>query len=306
MTLDRRPGRIRWALYRDAACSDDIPVLSGTLPIDHIRPLELHAIPDLPDSILNVTWIHLAPAIQKHLHIFLAQQRAGTGQSYFSSTNRNNTVPVVVEDLALGARAAKLGLNSKVSLYCKLEFEGDTCEAKDVQNIDWYSWKITRASDFEVRGNEAFKQTNYGIAIRLYKRALAWLKPPVSVSDSQSDVKIQYSRKELQQMNLIAVSCYANLATCFYKSKGNGSVERCIATASSALKLDDAHTKARYYRGLAYVASTDLDLAVCDLTKLCHLEPDNKVFRSALARAQAAKSLLRKKQRIAFTNFFIE
>ncbi|KAI9987193.1 hypothetical protein PInf_023161 [Phytophthora infestans] len=209
--------------------------------------------------------------------------------------------PVAAEDLTLGSKTAELGLDTTASLYCKLTLEGIVGET---QVADWLSWKLTRASEYRERGNEAFKQESYSTATRLYKRALTWLEPPLAGSDAALDAKIEYSDEELQQVNPIAVACYANMATCYSKLLEDGDVDRCIAAASSALKLDDTHVKARYRRSQAYVASKEFHLAVTDLLKLSELEPDNKLFRSALTRAQVAKTQLRKKQQSAFANLF--
>ncbi|RLN68280.1 hypothetical protein BBJ29_000838 [Phytophthora kernoviae] len=213
---------------------------------------------------------------------------------------------IAVDDLALGSKATELGLpDDKSSLYCKLQLEVTHAETQPRgQDADWFVWKLRRAADYRARGNEAFKQEKYGAAVKLYKRALAWLEPPNDRSDVTLDTKIQYSAEELQQVNPVATACYANLAMCYSKLDGDGDVGRCIAAATSALKLEDGHAKARYRRSQAYVTSKEFDLALADLTKLRDLEPDNKLFRSALSRAQTAKMQFRKKQQSAFANIF--
>ncbi|ETP34606.1 hypothetical protein F442_17087 [Phytophthora nicotianae P10297] len=309
MPIDRGAGRVHWALYSDAKCSDAACVLNGILPVDQVRLSQPHMLQISPDSVSNSTsirldtiGIQLAPALQQRIESLLERQQDGNGKTNNPTMNvSDDAFPVAVENLTLGSKAAELALDSKASLYCKLQLEG---EVEERQEADWFSWKLTRASEYRVRGNESFKQENYGTATRLYKRALAWLEPPVSRSDATVDVKIEYSEEELQQVNTIAVACYANMATCYSKLDGDGDVDRCISAASSALKLDDTHVKARYRRSQAYIAYREFDLAVADLTKLRDLEPDNKLFRSALTRAQAAKTQLRKKQQSAFANLF--
>ncbi|KAG6964307.1 hypothetical protein JG687_00006053 [Phytophthora cactorum] len=251
---------------------------------------------------LGSTGIQLAPELQRRVQNLLERQRVGNGKGSDPSMDvSDEAFPVAVEDLTLGSKAAELGLDGKASLYCKLQLDG---VAEERQEADWLTWKLTRASEYRARGNEAFKQESYGTAMRLYKRALAWLEPPVSRLDETLDTKIEYSEEELHQVNPTAVACFANMATCYSKLDGDGDVDHCIAAASSALKLDDTHVKARYRRSQAYVASKEFDLAVADLTKLRELEPDNKLFRSAMTRAQAAKTQLRQKQQSAFANLF--
>ncbi|KAL7681207.1 putative tetratricopeptide-like helical domain superfamily [Plasmopara halstedii] len=288
-------GRVRWALYRDKECSDAALVLSDCFPIEHVQPLKIHAAPNPPDIIQNPTGIHLTPDLHRQLQNLLDQLRAGNGHCSPLPMLRNEAIPVVVENLTLGSRAVKLGLDGKATLYCKLELESSDFIGKDTQDTDWFSWKIERASDYRMRGNEAFKLNKYKTAISLYKRALKWLEPPV-----------HYSEEESKQVRVVAVACYANMAACYSKMKGDGNANRCIAAASNALKLDYAHVKSRYRRSLAYVLLKEFTLAVADLTELCKLEPENMLFQSILMKAQAAKTQLRKKQQKAFANLFDE
>ncbi|KAG7397118.1 hypothetical protein PHYBOEH_001269 [Phytophthora boehmeriae] len=219
----------------------------------------------------------------------------------------SNVFPIAVEDLTIGSKAAELGLqeDKTTPLYCKLQLEAPATETQtEGQDADWFVWKLRRAANYRVRGNEAFKEEKYGAAVKLYKRALAWLEPPNDRAEATLDTMIQYSAEELQQVNFVATACYANLASCYSKLNGDGDVKRCIAAATSALKLEDGHTKARYRRSQAYVASKEFDLALADLTKLRDLEPNSKLFRSAFSRAQSAKTQLRKKQQSAFANIF--
>ncbi|KAJ8577437.1 hypothetical protein ON010_g1771 [Phytophthora cinnamomi] len=256
---------------------------------------------------LDPTGIQLVPQLQQRLQDLLGRERGSRDQVDAGAMDvSDDAVPVAVEDLALGSRATELGLEANTLLYCKLELDArpESEAAARGQEGSWFSWKLTRAGEYRARGNEAFKQESYSLAVRLYKRALAWLEPPVLRSDATLDAKVQYLAEELQLVNPVAVACYANMATCYSKLDGDGDVDRCIAAASRALELDDSHVKARYRRSQAYVSSKEFDLAVADLTKLRDLEPDNKLFRSALTRAQAAKTQLRKKQQSAFANLF--
>lgn len=306
MTMDRAAGCVHWALYSDETCSDTTSVLSGALPVDQLGLLQPQTSQNSPNSVSNLaggplssTGVQLAPELQRRVRNLLGRQRDVDSKD--SDLPVDVSFPVAAEDLTLGSKTAELGLDTTASLYCKLTLEGIVGET---QVADWLSWKLTRASEYRERGNEAFKQESYSTATRLYKRALTWLEPPLAGSDAALDAKIEYSDEELQQVNPIAVACYANMATCYSKLLEDGDVDRCIAAASSALKLDDTHVKARYRRSQAYVASKEFHLAVTDLLKLSELEPDNKLFRSALTRAQVAKTQLRKKQQSAFANLF--
>ncbi|EEY60586.1 uncharacterized protein PITG_13311 [Phytophthora infestans T30-4] len=287
MTMDRAAGCVHWALYSDETCSDTTSVLSGALPVDQLGLLQPQTSQNSPNSVSNLaggplssTGVQLAPELQRRVRNLLGRQRDVDSKD--SDLPVDVSFPVAAEDLTLGSKTAEL----------------------ETQVADWLSWKLTRASEYRERGNEAFKQESYSTATRLYKRALTWLEPPLAGSDAALDAKIEYSDEELQQVNPIAVACYANMATCYSKLLEDGDVDRCIAAASSALKLDDTHVKARYRRSQAYVASKEFHLAVTDLLKLSELEPDNKLFRSALTRAQVAKTQLRKKQQSAFANLF--
>ncbi|POM77535.1 Peptidyl-prolyl cis-trans isomerase FKBP4, partial [Phytophthora palmivora] len=247
MTMDCEADRVHWMLYRDAAYLEKVPVLSGSLPLDQVRISQPQTTQDSRNSVSNSTYftldstgIQLAPELQQRVWDLFKLQRTDKAQGSEGTMDTSDEVfPVSVEDLTLDSRAAELGLDGLTTLYCKLQLGYAESKAAERQKVDWFSWKLKRASEYRVRGNDAFKQESYDAAVRLYKRALNWLEPPASRSDTTLDAKIQYSAEELQQVNAIAVASYANMATCYSKLNGDGDVDRCIAAASSALELDD-------------------------------------------------------------------
>ncbi|CAI5747033.1 unnamed protein product [Peronospora destructor] len=313
MTIYRGAESIRWSLYRDATCSETACVLSGVLSVDLMQLLRRQTTSHSSDNASNSscfslvsTGIQLVPEIQRRVWDLLEPQRGTTDTRNECVTDVSDVAfPVAVEDLSLGSRATELGLDDKESVFYKLQLvvEGHRAKAETVfsmQDGDLFSWKLERAAEYRVRGNEAFKQGRYSSAVRLYKRALAWLDPPITWSDTSLDTKVQYSKEQLQQVNPLAVACYANITTCYSKIDRDGDVNCCIAAASSALALDDTHVKARYRRSQAYMSSKEFDLALADLKILCKLEPNNKFLRSALTKAQTAKTKLCKKQQTAY------
>ncbi|CAI5701497.1 unnamed protein product [Peronospora effusa] len=304
---------IRWSLYRDATCFETSCVLSGVLSVDLMQLLRRQMTLNSRDNALNSSCfslesngIQLVPDIQRRVGDLLESHRGTieTGNECFMDAS-DVAFPVAVEDLSLGSRATELGLDNMESVFCKLQLivEDSGAKAETVYSMhedDLFLWKLERAAKYRVRGNEAFKQERYSSAVRLYKRALAWLDPPVAWSDTSLDTKVPYSKEELQQVNPLAVTCYANMATCYSKLDREGDVDRCITAASSALALENTHVKARYRRSQAYMSTKEFDLALADLKILCDLEPDNKLFRSALTKAKSAKTNLCKKQQIAY------
>ncbi|OWZ16500.1 hypothetical protein PHMEG_0009701 [Phytophthora megakarya] len=310
---DRDAVRVHWALYKGSTCAKGVCVLRGSLPVDQVRVSRPQTMQDSLNKVstsmhftVDSTGIQLVPELQWRVWDLLEQQRVCQDQGDEKAMDLSvEVLSVVVEDLTLGSSVAELGLDGKSSLFCKMHLDEET-RTQEREEKDWFSWKWQRATAYRVHGNDAFKQESYDAALRLYMRALAWLEPPAARAGAALDVKVQYSMEELQQVNFVAVACYANMATCYSKLNRDGDVDRCVAAASSALELDDAHVKARYRRSQAYAASKEFDLAVADLTKLRELEPDNKLFRAALTRTQSAKTQLRKKQQSAFANLFDE
>jgi len=309
--MDRGSGSIRWSLFRDATCVEAGCVLSGSLPVDVVQHLRPESTQNSRDSAsnstsfsLDSTGIQLVPELQHRVWDLLEQKRRAMEEGSEGLMDvSGEAFPIAAETLTLGPRAAELGLDAKDELFCQLQLDNGKAEtAGSPQDRDWFSWKLTRAAHYRSRGNEAFKRGNFATAAKLYKRALAWLEPPASRSDVTLDTKVQYSVEELQQVKPMAVACYANMATCYSKLDGDG--DRCIAAATKALELDEAHVKARYRRSQAYVSAKEFDLALADLAKLRALEPDAKLFRTALTRAQTAKTQLRKKQQSAFASIF--
>uniref|UniRef100_M4BE43 peptidylprolyl isomerase n=1 Tax=Hyaloperonospora arabidopsidis (strain Emoy2) TaxID=559515 RepID=M4BE43_HYAAE len=321
---------ISWSLYGDASCSDSGRVFQGIFDVALVTSRRCQLVESRGDKPsdeslvwLKTTGLELVPEVQSRVEYLIERHpRNCDQQSTIIDTNLkddddedDDVFPVAIENLSLSAEAVEeLGLkNDKAELYCKLQlhnasggggFKSDGIEDTIRQESDWFSWKIQRAEEYRVRGNEAFRQESYSLAVQLYKRALAWLEPPAAWSHTALDVKGQYSIEELHQVNHVGVACYANLATSYSKINGDGDIDRCIAAASSALAIEDAHVKARYRRSQAYVQSKAFDQALADLTKLLELEPNNNLFRGALARARRAKSQLCKKQQTAFANLF--
>ncbi|TDH70456.1 hypothetical protein CCR75_000383 [Bremia lactucae] len=301
MTINEGSGYIHWALYKDAVCLDTDCVLCGSLLADQLRLPLLHKGQNSPESV--VTGIQLAPELQRHFQNVLSQQRVGDGQSDRKPLDTSNeAVPVAVIDLALGARAAKLGLDDKAYLYCKLQLESPNLMADEEKKSDWFSWKIMRASEYQNRGREADTlNKDYISALGLYKRASRWLEP---LSDSKADFTVQYSEEELQVVNKMAGECYTLTASCYWKLDREKNANRCIDVASKALKLSDANIKARFVRSMAYVVLKEFDLAIADLTILCEHSPNNQKYQSLLARTRKAKTQLRTKQQRAFAVLF--
>uniref|UniRef100_A0AAV1VC54 peptidylprolyl isomerase n=1 Tax=Peronospora matthiolae TaxID=2874970 RepID=A0AAV1VC54_9STRA len=300
---------ISWSLYKDASCSDAGRVFHGLFDVAVVTSRRCQVVESNGDNpsdgslvSLKTTGLELVPEVQSRVENLLERRpRHCDQQSSITDTNPkdendDDAFPVAIENLSLSAEAAEeLGLRDD---------KAGVIEDSNRQESDWFSWKIQRADEYRVRGNKAFKQESYSLAVQLYKRALAWLEPPAAWSQTALDAKGQYSIEELHQVNHVAVACYANLATSYSKINRDGDIDRCIAAATRALAIEDAHVKARYRRSQAYVQSKAFDQALADLTKLLELEPNNNLFRSALARARRAKTQLCKKQQAAFANLF--
>ncbi|RLN83705.1 hypothetical protein BBJ28_00005795 [Nothophytophthora sp. Chile5] len=311
-------GDVRWSLFADAACSEAARVLVGSFPIAQLRP-NAAVFPSGDDEMprnmhLMTSGIQFVSEIAHHAQALLAQQEQRGDNDNCEGYLYSGVFPIMVEDLALGTQdSSKTEATPQQTLYCKLELDPATSGAAtepastpaNSQDDDWFAWKLTRAGEYRVRGNDAYKRESFGDAVRLYRRALAWLEPP-AVQSNASAATIQFSADELAFVKPVAVACHANLATCYSKleSEGLNNVERCVASASRALELDDTHVKARFRRSQAYATAKEFDLAVEDLKRLCELEPETKLFRSALSRAQTARTQFRKKQQGAFASIF--
>ncbi|CAI5738472.1 unnamed protein product [Hyaloperonospora brassicae] len=323
-----RTDSISWWLYRDASCSATAAVFHGRFDLSLVqRPTRRRTSEYAPNSssdhslaTLQTTGLQLVPEVQSHVWDLLDRRsRLCDPQQRTPLTTRPmdevEVFPVAVKSLSLSAEAAaERGLSEdKALLYCKLQLNpisrcgAGAAKTEDRrQENDWFSWKLQRAEEYRRRGNEAFKRESYCLAVQLYTRALAWLEPPAAWSETTLPTKGQYSLEELQQVNHVAIACYANMATSYSKINGDKDVDRCITAASSALAIDDAHVKARYRRSQACVQSKAFDLALADLTKLLELDPANNLFRAAFARARHAKTQFCKKQQNAFANLFSE
>jgi tetratricopeptide (TPR) repeat protein len=105
---------------------------------------------------------------------------------------------------------------------------------------------------------EAVKRGDYGMAIRLYTKAIA--------------------SGDLSQENLCAA--YNNRGTAW---KNKGDYDRAIADYSKAIELDPQYALAYYNRGIAWKNKRDYGRAMADYNKLIELDPKEAAPYNSLA-----------------------
>jgi tetratricopeptide (TPR) repeat protein len=62
-----------------------------------------------------------------------------------------------------------------------------------------------------------------------------------------------------EEINLLKIACWSNLAACYLKTDKEDRFEKAITNCKKVLELDPTHTKAMYRLGCSYMGLNDLD-----------------------------------------------
>lgn len=162
------------------------------------------------------------------------------------------------------------------------------------------------AENIKEIGNQQFKQQNFEMARRKYKKALRYIDHDDDSSgssfhsDEDNDSKDKEDKKP-DRYKEVALPCYLNSAACKLKLNDYaGAVEDC----NEALVLDKDSVKALFRRGQAHAAVKDYDEAMVDLQASCKLAPGDKAIRNEIARVKKHLEERRKKEKQIYSKLF--
>lgn len=144
-------------------------------------------------------------------------------------------------------------------IYLEIELIKIMEGQKDLRDMD-YPEKIARAKQIKEKGSNKYKQNDFLYAKYFYEKAIKYLDNLDINDDEQED-----------GINLLC-SILSNLCNCFNKLKDNNSV---IEYATKGLNLQKL-PKYYYFRAIAYVNKSEIDLALNDLDKLKELLKKDK------------------------------
>jgi heat shock 70kDa protein 4 len=146
----------------------------------------------------------------------------------------------------------------------KLQAEADLAEAErannnDDENDDHDNRKLKKADRLRLvnknkeEGNELFAGGNYRMAMARYHKAV-----------THSTKFFDLSPEDTEEIKVIQVALYCNLATCYSKVENH---EQMLRNCEEALKLNDHCLKALFRRSQYYEHKKEYELALQDLKK---------------------------------------
>ncbi|CAJ1339247.1 unnamed protein product [Effrenium voratum] len=142
--------------------------------------------------------------------------------------------------------------------------------------------RLLQAAKEKEEGNVHFKAGSFQEAKEAYLNALYLLGFEADCDQrSEEGVWLDAFRRETRQK--VALACQLNLCQCLLKLE---EYLAAVQSASAALELDGANSKALYRRGLAQLGAGEAKLARSDLAAAARLEPRNAEIRRSLESCQ--------------------
>lgn len=134
------------------------------------------------------------------------------------------------------------------------------------------------------RGNELFKENDYGQAIIYYSQAIVALEADVGRTHGEQKRKQEEDdNDQLKEANALILSCYSNRAACALKL---GQHENALDDATKCVEMDANHVKGLFRKGLSLHALGRYQEACPALGKAMQLDPKNKQINTALQFAE--------------------
>jgi tetratricopeptide (TPR) repeat protein len=148
------------------------------------------------------------------------------------------------------------------------ELDDETAKALQTQKVQAMQIlaNVMKAESKQRKGNDAFKNGDYALAIQKYTQALGKLGNENLDTDSARATRL---------------ACLTNRAACALKSSP-ADLESCAEDCTEALKLDEGNVKALFRRGTAFAAMGMPVPAQVDLEAAAKLKPEDKGIQKAL------------------------
>lgn len=163
---------------------------------------------------------------------------------------------------------------------------------------------IAKALDLKEKGNQAFKNGDYKVAMTAYHEIYMFVH---GFSEGSSGAMLPgqttkpVSSEEMAQIHELKLAHFSNLAMCHMKI---GNTPKALANCSKALAIDPKNVKALFRRGKCYAELGALDESKADLDRLLQLDPGNKDAMRELRMLKTRFASHRKKEQKKFAGMF--
>lgn len=162
-------------------------------------------------------------------------------------------------------------------------------KAKDSWELDTKE-RFEQANIFKTKGTNFFKQGNYQLATKQYKKIIDLLE------DSSS---LENDDKKEQQVLLLAGRL--NLAMCYLKTSEHLLAEK---ECDKALEIDPTNEKGFFRRGSARLAMHEMETAKEDFQAVLKIDPNNKAAANQIIVCNNKMKEQREKDKKLYSNMF--
>ncbi|XP_058809060.1 peptidyl-prolyl cis-trans isomerase FKBP4 isoform X2 [Phymastichus coffea] len=149
--------------------------------------------------------------------------------------------------------------------------------------------KIEKAIAYKEKGTTYFKNNQYSLAIKMYKKVMEYINEDFEFKDMRS------------LRDTLLLNTNLNLAMCYLKLKdGFEAKEAC----NKALELEPKNIKAHFRRGMAYLELASPEIAIKDFQEVLKLEPKNP---AAVKQVAICNDIIKKelaKEKKLYANMF--
>lgn len=155
------------------------------------------------------------------------------------------------------------------------------------------SWWIAAVESAKSFGNENFKNGNYKMALRKYRKAMYYLD---NCWDSE-----ELDEEKSHRLRKIKSQILTNSSVCKLRL---GDAEGALVDIEHAIQTGEDNTKAFFRQGQAHMALNDVEAAVLSFTKALEFAPNDVAIKKEMAAAKKKIAEKREQERKAFSRLF--
>ncbi|XP_047327180.1 peptidyl-prolyl cis-trans isomerase CYP40-like [Impatiens glandulifera] len=164
----------------------------------------------------------------------------------------------------------------------------------DIDNCsDELSWWINAVDSIKIFGNGHFKNQDYKMALRKYRKALRYL----DVSWEKGEIDEDKS----SSLRVVKSQIFTNSSACKLKL---GDLNGALLDTEFAMRDDEKNVKALFRRGQAHMALNDIDSAIETFKRALDLEPNDAAIRKEFASAKLKITNRKEQQMKAYSKMF--
>ncbi|CAO3644133.1 unnamed protein product [Cunninghamella blakesleeana] len=158
------------------------------------------------------------------------------------------------------------------------------------KTLDSISYRIKKANDLKVIGNNQFKEGNFEKALKFYEQGSERV-----IYIKSNDIE------EMEQLNQVSVTLLLNMGMCHLKLKHpNKTIECC----EKVISLDKCNKKAYYRLGQAYFEINDYEEAINHVKLGLEHHPNESSLLSLYKQLEHKQTLWKKKNQEKYKNIF--